>query len=93
MKTEARWPPLCSTHSATMWKDTTGRKVLVPAVVRSWGLLPWSILPLLLAVGAGFFGFRAGPPFVNGLARLVAVFCLALFVVLLAVGLVQKRRS
>jgi uncharacterized membrane protein YtjA (UPF0391 family) len=76
-----------------MWKDTTGRKVLVPAVVRSRGLLPWSVLPLVFAVGAGFFGFREGPPSTNGLARLVAVFCLVIFVVLLAVGLLQKRRS
>jgi uncharacterized membrane protein YtjA (UPF0391 family) len=76
-----------------MWKDTTGRKVLVPADVRSWGLLPWSVLPLVLAVGAAFLGFREGPPSVNGLVRLVAVFCLVIFAVLLGVGLFQKRRS
>jgi uncharacterized membrane protein YtjA (UPF0391 family) len=76
-----------------MWKDTTGRKVLVPADVRRWGLLPWSLLPLLVAIVAAFFGFRDGPPSVNGTARLIAVFCVVIFVILLGVGLVQKRRS
>ncbi len=76
-----------------MWKDTTGRKVLVPVIARKRGLLPWSVIPLTLAVGAAFFGFREGPPSVNGIARLIAVFCLAIFLVLVGVGLIQKRRS
>jgi len=75
-----------------MWKDTTGRKVLVP-VERKRGLLSWSAIPLALALVAAFFSFLGAAPEGLGLARWTAVFFAAVFVVLLVAGLLQQRRS
>jgi uncharacterized membrane protein YtjA (UPF0391 family) len=75
-----------------MWKDTTGRKVLPPVVLKR-GLLPWSAIPLLISIVAAGFGFRDGSPSDLGLARLIAFLFAAVFVVVLVAAIHQKRRS
>ena len=75
-----------------MWKESTGRKVLLP-VVRKWGLLPWSAVPLLISIVAAVFGFRDTSPSGIGLARLIAVFFAGVFVVVVGAGVYVNRSS
>jgi uncharacterized membrane protein YtjA (UPF0391 family) len=74
---------------ATMWKDTTVRKVL--PVARKRSVLPWSVLPLVLAVGASLVGFLASTPSIAGLSGGIAACFAAVFVVVFVAGLLQKR--